>query len=45
MTRTLLTNGEGGVGVPTAITAQLAGKPALDAVEAGIRLVMATYPA
>jgi L-asparaginase len=39
MTRTLLTNGEGGVGVPTAIAALKAGETALKALEAGIRLV------
>jgi len=39
MVRTLLTNGEGGVDVPVAVSALMAGDSALDAIEAGIRLV------
>jgi L-asparaginase len=37
----LLANGEGGVGVPAAVAALAGGSSALDAVEAGIRLVEA----
>lgn len=39
MALTLITNGEGGVGVPAAVAALQAGESSLNAVEAGIRLV------
>ncbi|MEH2061186.1 MAG: hypothetical protein V7K50_02770 [Nostoc sp.] len=39
MIRTLLTNGEGGVGVPPAVAPLVAGKSAITDVEIGMRLV------
>jgi L-asparaginase len=39
MTCVILANGEGGVGIQTAIDALLSGEIALDAIEAGIRVV------
>lgn len=39
MTSVVLANGEGGVGVQTAVDAIRSGRPVLDAIEAGIRVV------
>ena len=41
MLKLVIANGEGGVGMPTSADALLAGKSALDAIEAGIRVVEA----